>query len=279
MQRESSGGILLAAERVASACSHVVLCNSDSLRNEALALGLAPESKLRLLGSGSSNGVDVERFQPGPGSLRAGLGLPLHALVVGFVGRLTRDKGLPELVEAFDAILAAKTEAHLLLVGWFDAAEDALEEALRARIRSHPRIHMTGFVADTAPYYRVMDVMVLPTWREGFPERRSGGRSHRDSRGDNLVHRLPRRRGAGGDRTADSSRLSGSHQRGCAAIAAQPETPLPHGHGRSRLGDRALCQGRVLGLTVDYYKSLLERNPRANSRVIRVSADSALYPI
>ena len=126
--------ILLATERVASACSHSVLCNSDSLRHQALALGLAPESKLRLLGSGSSNGVDVERFQPGPGGLRAGLGLPLHALVVGFVGRLTRDKGLPELVEAFDAILAAKTEAHLLLVGWFDAAEDALEEALRARI-------------------------------------------------------------------------------------------------------------------------------------------------
>ncbi len=53
----------------------------------------------------------------------------------------------------------------LLLVGWFDAAEDALD-GVRDRILSHPRIHCTGFVADTAPYYRVMDVMVLPTWRE-----------------------------------------------------------------------------------------------------------------
>jgi len=89
--------------------------------------------------------------------------------VIGFAGRLTCDKGIPELIDAFDSILRAEPEARLLLVGWFDAAEDALPAALRARIQSHPRIHCTGFVEDTAPYYRAMDVMVLPTWREGFP--------------------------------------------------------------------------------------------------------------
>ncbi len=161
--------ILLAAEWIASACSHTVLCNSDSLRAQALVMGVASDSKLRLLGGGSSNGVDVDRFHPGPDRLRQRLGIPRDADVVGFVGRLTRDKGVPELVEAFDAILAARPRSHLLMVGWFDAAEDALDAATRSRIKSHPRIHMTGYVADTAPYYRVMDVMVLPTWREGFP--------------------------------------------------------------------------------------------------------------
>jgi len=62
--------ILLLTERLAAACSHAVLCNSDSLRNEALALGVAPESKLRVLGSGSSNGVDVERFSRAEQSAR-----------------------------------------------------------------------------------------------------------------------------------------------------------------------------------------------------------------
>jgi glycosyltransferase involved in cell wall biosynthesis len=57
----------------------------------------------------------------------------------------------------------------LLLVGWFDAAEDALGADVRARIVSHPRIHCTGFAPDTAPYYRAMDLMVLASWREGFP--------------------------------------------------------------------------------------------------------------
>jgi glycosyltransferase involved in cell wall biosynthesis len=161
--------ILLSAERLASACAQVVLCNSESIRTEALALGLAPAAKLQLLGEGSSNGVDVRRFSPGPSGVRERLGIPAEASVVGFVGRLTRDKGLPELIEAFDIILQAEPEAHLLLVGWYDASEDALSAGLRTRIGNHPRIHCTGFVSDTAPYYRAMDVMALPTWREGFP--------------------------------------------------------------------------------------------------------------
>ena len=161
--------ILLATERLACGSAHVVLCNSESLRSVAAKLGLAPAEKLHLLGVGSSHGVDVERFGPGPSDVRERLGIGRDASVVGFVGRLTRDKGLPELVEAFDTIQAAEPRTHLLLVGWFDASEDAVGEELRARIGRNQRIHTTGFVADTAPYYRAMDMMVLPTWREGFP--------------------------------------------------------------------------------------------------------------
>jgi len=161
--------LLFAAERLAAACAHVVLCNSASLRDEALALGIAPARKLHLLGEGSSNGVDIERFSPGLSEVRDKMGIPHDAKVVGFVGRLTNDKGLPELVQAFETILRTEPGAHLLLVGWFDAAEDALGSDLRTRILRHPQIDCTGFVADAAPYYRAMDVLVLPTWREGFP--------------------------------------------------------------------------------------------------------------
>lgn len=161
--------ILLAAEKLASACADVVLCNSNSLRNEAMALGLAREEKLLLLGAGSSNGVDTHRFSPGPSEVRERLGIPPVAPVIGFVGRLTRDKGLVELLDAFPSILEARPSVKLLLVGWFDEAEDALDAEVKALIEVHPRIFSTGFVADTAPYYRAMDLLVLPTWREGFP--------------------------------------------------------------------------------------------------------------
>jgi glycosyltransferase involved in cell wall biosynthesis len=161
--------ILLAAERIAASCAHVVLCNSQSLRSKALELGVASAEKLVVLGDGSSNGVDLERFSPGFSDVREQLNIPPDALVVGFVGRLTCDKGLPELVEAFGLILRAEPNAFLLLVGWFDAAEDALQVEYRRRIESHPRIICTGFVTETPDYYRAMDVMVLPTWREGFP--------------------------------------------------------------------------------------------------------------
>jgi glycosyltransferase involved in cell wall biosynthesis len=271
--------VLLAAERLASACSHSVLCNSESLRSEALDLGVAPASKLRLLGCGSSNGVDVERFSPGPDEVRGRLGLPVDAPVVGFVGRLTRDKGLPELVEAFDAILAARPEAHLLLVGWFDAAEDALDRELRQRIERHPRIHATGYVADTAPYYRAMDVMVLPTWREGFPNVVLEAAAS----GVPVVTTL-----CTGSRDAVVPEVTG--------LLIPPGYPVairesvlqllrnPERRGRMGLAARAwvldhYVNGYVLGLTVNYYRSLMERNLPASSRGGPVSGDSVLNPI
>jgi glycosyltransferase involved in cell wall biosynthesis len=161
--------LLLTAERIASACAHSVLCTSESLRNEAIALGIAPANKLLLLGQGSSQGVDTLRFSPGPSDVRDRLAIPATDPVIGFVGRLTRDKGLPELLRAFDRILRVIPAARLLLVGWFDVAEDALDADLRVLIEHHSRIICTGFVPDAAPYYRAMDLMVLPSWREGFP--------------------------------------------------------------------------------------------------------------
>jgi glycosyltransferase involved in cell wall biosynthesis len=268
--------ILLAAERIASACSHAVLCNSDSLRNEALVLGVAPENKLRLLGSGSSNGVDVERFHPGSGSLRDRLGLPQNAHVVGFVGRLTRDKGVPELIEAFDEIQVAKPNAHLLLVGWFDAAEDALDRALRTRIENHPRIHLTGYVADTAPYYRVMDVMVLPTWREGFPN----VVLEAAATGIPVVTTL-----ATGSRDAVVPEVTGLLIPPGYPVAIRESVLqlLNNPERRCRMGESARAwvlehyiNKHVLSRTARYYMSLLDRN---HSRTKPIPAASVFDPI
>lgn len=161
--------MLLAAERLACRSAHKVVCNSASLRDRALALKLVPASKLVLLGGGSSRGVDILRFSPGASTVRTRWKIPDEAPVVGFAGRLTRDKGIPELIDAFERILQRYPQAHLLLVGWFDAAEDALSSDLRRRIDAHPAIHVTGMVDSTPDYYRAMDLLVLPTWREGFP--------------------------------------------------------------------------------------------------------------
>jgi glycosyltransferase involved in cell wall biosynthesis len=137
--------------------------------DRALKLRIASSAKLILLGDGSSMGVDLARFAPGSSDVRQKFGIPMDSPVIGFAGRLTADKGVPELLEAFTLILRRHPEAFLLLVGWFDAAEDALDCGLRKRIEGHPRIALTGFVADSSALYRVMDVLVLPSWREGFP--------------------------------------------------------------------------------------------------------------
>ena len=173
LKLESSRGwkhaLLLISERIAAGCAHVVLCNSESLRVEAKALRLTSDAKLCIVGEGSSNGVDVERFCPGPTSVREQLKIDSEDLVIGFVGRLTSDKGVPELLVSFAEVLKVQPRARLLLVGWFDRSEDALDSRSRATIAEHPRIHHVGFVAEPVEYYRAMDIFVLPTHREGFP--------------------------------------------------------------------------------------------------------------
>ena len=89
--------------------------------------GIAPVSKLVVLGEGSSNGVNPRDFHREPRAFANNSGSHSMRLVLGFCGRLTGDKGLPELLEAFAAILRYEPKAYLLFVGWFDASEDALE--------------------------------------------------------------------------------------------------------------------------------------------------------
>jgi glycosyltransferase involved in cell wall biosynthesis len=254
--------ILLVTEKLAAWCSQVVLCNSESMRSEALALGIAPADKLKVLGDGSSNGVDLVRFSPGNSDVRKRLQIPTDAPIVGFVGRLTKDKGVPELIEAFDTILRRVPETHLLLVGWFDAAEDALCRAVRKRIEDHPRIHCTGYVADTAPYYRAMDLMVLPTWREGFPN----AVLEAAATGIPVVTTL-----CTGSRDSVVPEVTGllippgypeAISEAGLKLLLDPELRLRMGAAARRWVLEHYTNERVLGLLTSYYKSLLEGAPR-----------------
>jgi glycosyltransferase involved in cell wall biosynthesis len=266
--------ILRVTERVAAWCAHSVVCNSESLKKQALAHGIAPKRKLKLLGDGSSNGVDVEHFCPGQDSMRVALGLPRKIPVIGFVGRLTRDKGIAELILAFDSLLEVM-HARLLLVGWFDRSEDAVDPALCRYIRDHPYIVCTGYVADTAPYYRAMDVMVLPTWREGFPNVVLEAAAS----GVPVITTI-----ATGARDAVLPEVTG--------VLIPPGDPeelrkallrlLKSARRRREMGAAArkwviehFVNGRVMRLSIAFYKSLLKAQPPAKARLVAKGAEAA----
>jgi len=120
------------------------------------------------------NGIDAGYFDPDKfgketrESLRRQIEIPGSALVIGFIGRIVRDKGMVELAEAWRILREEFTEVHLLLVGPFED-EDPVPDDVRELFENDPRIHLTGYVDEAAPFYSAMDIVVLPTYREGFP--------------------------------------------------------------------------------------------------------------
>jgi glycosyltransferase involved in cell wall biosynthesis len=161
-----------AAEWTSCRLAHRVVSVSGSLRDVAIAERLCPPEKITVLASGSGNGVDAAvRFRPQGEAVRRAtrerLGLPQDALVIGFVGRQVRDKGVVELARAWQVVREAEPRARLLLVGPREPDATLPADVLDG-LAGDPRVHFTGDVRDPVPFYAAMDVVALPTWREGF---------------------------------------------------------------------------------------------------------------
>jgi glycosyltransferase involved in cell wall biosynthesis len=166
--------LLWSTEWLACHAAHHVRSVSPSLRERMIALGLVKKEHCSVSGAGTSNGVDTEHWRRTAQAEIAGretrvrLGIALAAPLIGFVGRLTRDKGIIELHEAFTRLQRSYPDLRLLLVGDFEAG-DPVPPALQARLEADPAVIRTGFIREVAPYYWAMDILALPTYREGFP--------------------------------------------------------------------------------------------------------------
>lgn len=163
--------VLLAMERITAKSATEVLAVSASVERLAVDLRLFRADKSIVLGRGSCNGVDLERFRE---LARLGSGCPVGAErlveglpVIGFVGRLTRDKGLPVLAEALRLLADRGRAVQLLVVGGVD--DSSGQTALRTLSSTGQTVVTTGYQEDPDPYYALMDVFCLPSLREGLP--------------------------------------------------------------------------------------------------------------
>jgi len=166
--------LLYWSDRLACGLADRVLCVGPSVREDMIAKGLCRPEKAKVLLAGSINGVDATgRFDPSglaPGTredARAELGIPADSLVIGYLGRLVPDKGIRELIEAW-AVVSRKPNLHLLLVGPFEPQAPLSSDTEQA-LRSDTRIHLAGLRWDTPRWLAAMDLVVLPTYREGLP--------------------------------------------------------------------------------------------------------------
>jgi lipopolysaccharide/colanic/teichoic acid biosynthesis glycosyltransferase/glycosyltransferase involved in cell wall biosynthesis len=167
--------VLRYSERVSCRLAHKVFCVSPSLREVALAEGLCEAEKMGVLLNGTIDGVDAEgRFNPArvPGAraaFRQAHGIPAEAPVIGFVGRVVRDKGVAELIEAWKVLRAESPQLRLLVVGPAEP-HDPPPPAFHELVAGDNRVHWVGEVEieDMPCVYTAMNVLVLPTYREGF---------------------------------------------------------------------------------------------------------------
>lgn len=158
-------------DRLICACSTQVIPESEGVRDDLLRFSIT-NKRLEKIGYGNIAGVDTTHYSrlaahvaDHAAQLRARTGLNDHSFVFVFLGRLNRDKGLKELVSAFDTL---ENEPQLLLVGAVDDTAPVDATTLEA-IERNPRIHRLGFQKDIRPALAASDVLVLPSYREGFP--------------------------------------------------------------------------------------------------------------
>lgn len=160
-------------ERATMMFAHMVFSQNPEDVDTAIRERMCSEDRIRLLG----NGIDLRRYDPAAvpdeavQALRREIGLRPEHRVVGMVGRVNVEKGYVELFQAASRIAAEVPEARFVVIGPVETEKsNALDpEALAREHGVADRLHYLGLRSDMPALYRLMDVLVLPSHREGWP--------------------------------------------------------------------------------------------------------------
>jgi glycosyltransferase involved in cell wall biosynthesis len=169
--------ILKMMEWIGCHCAHQVLAVSPSVADLVVREGLCPAAKVRVLGKGSSNGVDAENlFNPcridraARQRVRIKYAIPEKSVVIGFVGRLVQGKGIRELATAWGVLKESHCDAMLLIIGPPESVDPVPGDILSS-LKRDPRVVMVDFVpkSEMPEHYAIMDLVAFPSRTEGLP--------------------------------------------------------------------------------------------------------------
>jgi len=167
--------LLKIIEKLSGRIANKVVCVSNGIKEKSIFDKLNEDSKNIVLGRGTCNGVDCNnQFNPMTinylevNRLKNELNIYENDIVFGFVGRLVRDKGINELIEAWSYFSKKYNNVKLLLVGPIEERDQISQKTIEIIYKNDSIIHV-GEVEDTVMYYALMNIFVLPSYREGFP--------------------------------------------------------------------------------------------------------------
>ncbi len=166
--------VLIFVEKITAFAANAVFPNSFVQKSFMESLHIA-NGKMKVLGKGSSNGINTDYFsineniQQSAIQLKRQVNLAPLGWVWIFVGRIVKDKGIAELLDAFRELHQLFPEDQLWLVGAPEPDLDPLEEKHQLMLNNHPQIRCWGFQQDIRPYLAASKVLAFPSYREGFP--------------------------------------------------------------------------------------------------------------
>jgi glycosyltransferase involved in cell wall biosynthesis len=166
--------LLVQMEKSTYASATEVWPNSKSLREFIIKEGLAEPEKLKVIGEGSSNGIDLKKFNRNSLKENHLVAATMRIMpsendfIILAIGRLVKDKGIEELVQAFVGSKLAD-RAKLVLLGSFEQDLNPLDQEVVRKIQDHPRIVQIEWTDHVAHYLALADVLVHASHREGFP--------------------------------------------------------------------------------------------------------------
>lgn len=168
--------MLEVVEKITYACAHRVYPNAEGLKEFIVQKLQVSPRKLTIIGRGSTNGIDTALFkrtaalEEEAAAIRQRHGIQPGDVVFSFVGRIVKDKGIGELIQAFRRLSETSAErTFLLLIGAFEQDLDPLAPEDYTFLQQDPRVVLAGFQRDVKPWIMASDVFVFPSYREGFP--------------------------------------------------------------------------------------------------------------
>lgn len=163
--------LLVLTERITCRCATDILCVSNGLKDLMISEKIS-DKEPTVIWNGSVSGIDIDKFNPNKGldrtAIRSRFGLAPGDFVVTFVGRLVRDKGINELVEAFSSFNNKYPNSKLLLVGPLEKQGNGLSNKTLSSIYDNRSIIAAGLQESIPEILSATDVFIFPTYREGF---------------------------------------------------------------------------------------------------------------
>ena len=162
--------VLKTMERITCLCATKVIPEGDGVKSILLRERITRKPMQKIL-NGNINGVDLEWYDRTESVMQRAAEVrgDLTDFTFVFIGRIVRDKGVNELVEAFSRLANERSDVRLMLVGRFEDDLDPLPQHTKKQIESNERLSFVGYQSDVRPYLVASDVLVLPSYREGFP--------------------------------------------------------------------------------------------------------------